>query len=419
MHTDAPLLRPRSLTIRSSSRRSLRQTSVTLFAGNSLRRACSSIGKTPPNLADEVGDRHLGGLQTHASLTKPVSDGDIAIRVSVIVPAYNNPGELSQCLSALRSASGADTELIVVDDASNDDVSSTAAHFGARLLRLARNAGPAAARNHGARHARGQILFFVDADVVIPNDAVERIRTVLDCHGEIGAVFGSYDSRPAAPGLVSQYRNLLHHFVHQTGKAEAATFWAGCGAVRRSAFDRVGGFDERCFPHPSIEDIELGYRLRRAGYRIFLDKSLQCMHLKRWTLGLVIHTDVIRRAIPWSRLILESGEAPDDLNVSGSQRASVAFIGLAGFFLLMSPVRLELLMPALGCVAVTLILNRDLYAFFRRAGGIFFAMACVPLHLLYFMYCGLSYHYVWALSMLQRPFARRGGKADPSREAGC
>jgi GT2 family glycosyltransferase len=294
--------------------------------------------------------------RTSASTTEPAHDGGVTIRVSVVVPAYNNAGELSQCLSALRTAASADTELIVVDDASSDDVLSTAARWGARVLRLARNAGPAAAWNHGARYARGQILFFVDADVVVPNNAIGRIRTILDCHGEIAAVFGSYDANPAAPGLVSQYRNLLHHFVHQTGKAEAATFWAGCGAVRRAAFERVGGFDEQRFPRPSIEDIELGYRLRRAGYRIFLDKSLQSMHLKRWTLRSVMRTDIVHRAIPWSRLIIESGETPDDLNVQGSQRASVALTGLGGLFLLASPLRLGLLMPAVGCLATTVIL---------------------------------------------------------------
>jgi len=71
-------------------------------------------------------------------------------------------------------------------------------------------------------------------------------------------------------------------------------------------------------------------------------------------------------------------------------------------------------MLAFGCVAATFILNRNLYAFFRRAGGISFAAACIPLHLLYFMYCGLSYHYVWVQSMLQKAVARRGGKARPS-----
>src|SRR6516162_2449414 len=381
-----------------------------------------SSGKSIAPNRDEVSanPRILPASESpHASPTEPVCNGDVAIRVSVIVPVHNNPDQLSQCLSALRTATAVDTELIVVDDASTEDVSSTAAHFGARFLRLTRNAGPAAARNHGARCARGQILFFVDADVVVPNDAIERIQTLFDRHGEIAAVFGSYDACPAAPGLVSRYRNLLHHFVHQTGKAEAATFWAGCGAVMRPAFDRVGGFDERRFPRPSIEDIELGYRLRRAGYRILLDKSLQCRHLKRWTFWSVIRADIIYRAIPWSRLILEVGEAPDDLNVSGSQRASVALTGLAGLFLLMSPVRLELLVLAFGCAAATFILNRDLYAFFRRAGGISFAAACIPLHLLYFMYCGLSYHYVWVQSMLQKAVARRGGKAGPSRGTSC
>jgi len=382
-----------------------------------------SSGKSVAPNRDEVSahPRILPASETpHASPAKPVCNGDVAIRLSVIVPVYNNPDQLSQCLSALRAAAGADTELIVVDDASTDDVSSPAAHFGTRFLRLTRNAGPAAARNHGARYARGQILVFVDADVVVPNDAIGRIQTLLDRHREIAAVFGSYDASPAAPGLVSRYRNLLHHFVHQTGKVEATTFWAGYGAVMRSAFDRVGGFDERRFPRPSIEDIELGYRLRRAGYRILLDKSLQCRHLKRWTFWSVIRADIIYRAIPWSRLILEAGEAPDDLNVSGSQRASVALTGLAGLFLLMSPVRLELLlMLAFGCVAATFILNRNLYAFFRRAGGISFAAACIPLHLLYFMYCGLSYHYVWVQSMLQKAVARRRGKAGPNQGTSC
>jgi GT2 family glycosyltransferase len=235
------------------------------------------------------------GATAETSTIKPTRDAHVLIRVSVIVPAYRNTSELVQCISALRAAATPDTELIVVDDASEDDVSSTAANLGARVFRFARNAGPAEARNHGARHARGQILFFVDADVVVPDDAIGRIRTALDCHGEIAAVFGSYDSRPTAPGLVSQYRNLLHHFVHQTGEAEAATFWAGCGAVRRLAFERVGGFNERRFPQPSIENIELGYRLGRAGYRIFFDKSLQSTHLKRWTLRSIIRTDVIYR----------------------------------------------------------------------------------------------------------------------------
>jgi GT2 family glycosyltransferase len=350
---------------------------------------------------------HLHGSQCTAD---PASDSGITIQVSVVVPAYNNAGALSQCLSALRAAASDDTEIIVVDDASNQDVLSTAARWGARAVRLARNAGPAAARNQGVRYARGQILFFVDADVVVPNNAIERIRRILDCHSEIAAVFGSYDADPAAPGLVSQYRNLLHHFMHQTGKPEASTFWAGTGAVRRAAFERVGGFDEQRFPRPSIEDIELGYRLRQAGYRIFLDKSLQSMHLKQWTLRSVIRTDIIHRAIPWSRLIIENGEELDDLNVQTSQRMSVVLTGLGGLLLLASLSRPWLLMLAVVCLTTIILLNLKLYAFFRRTHGVFFALACFPLHLLYFTCCGLSYAYVRALWNLQSVARRRGGR---------
>jgi len=90
-----------------------------------------------------------------------------SIRVSIIVPVHNNPQDLRKCLSALTAPSDAESEVIVVDDASTDDTPAVAARMGVRVLRLAQNSGPAAARNHGARLAQGEILFFVDADVVV------------------------------------------------------------------------------------------------------------------------------------------------------------------------------------------------------------------------------------------------------------
>jgi GT2 family glycosyltransferase len=344
------------------------------------------------------------------STASPVHDGHIAVQVSVVVPAHNNPLDLAKCISALRAAADVDTELIVVDDASTVDVLSVATNAGVRVLRLGHNAGPAAARNHGARHAKGEILFFVDSDVVVGRDVIGRVRAMLGGHRGIAAVFGSYDSRPAAPGLVSQYRNLLHHFVHQTANAEASTFWAGCGAVSRSAFEEVGGFDEQRFPRPSIEDIELGGRLARAGYRILLDKSLQGTHLKRWTLWAVIRTDIVHRAIPWSRLMLKNTESYYDLNLQRSQRFSVTLTGLSGLFVAASPFRPELLIPAGACMAAIVVINRDLYRFFWRVRGAIFATACVPLHLLYYLCCGVGYLYARLLSTLQIGTARRGGR---------
>jgi GT2 family glycosyltransferase len=316
-------------------------------------------------------------------------------RMSIIIPVYNNPRDLRECLLALLSSSCPGTEIIVVDDASTDDTPALAVQMGVRVIRLAKNSGPAAARNHGARQAQGEILFFVDADVLVASDGVSRVLRVFEEDGGVAAVFGSYDALPRARGVVSQYRNLLHHFVHQHGNPEASTFWAGCGAIRRSVFNALGGFDAASFPAPSVEDIELGYRLRRAGHHIRLDKALQATHLKRWTLWSVIQTDICRRAIPWARLILARKHAPDDLNLKRGQRLSAVLVLLA---CLLMPIGvfgvIPLAVAAAACLGVV-ILNRELYTFFYRKRGFAFALACVPLHFLYYLYSGLGYLYAW------------------------
>ena len=110
-------------------------------------------------------------------------------------------------------------------------------------------------------------MFFVDADVTVPSDAVGQVATLFQGEPDIAALFGSYDDNPGEATFLSQYRNLLHHYVHQHAREDAATFWGACGAIRRDVFLALGGFDET-YAKPSIEDIELGYRLKQAGYSI-------------------------------------------------------------------------------------------------------------------------------------------------------
>jgi len=328
------------------------------------------------------------------------------ISISIIVPLYNNARDLFECLSALGTSCHPDPEIIVVDDGSTDDIASVAMPMGVRLLHLAKNSGPSAARNHGARHARGDILFFVDADMVVAPGAVSRVLKLFAENPDLAAVFGSYDLKPRAKNVVSQYRNLLHHFVHQNGNPEASTFWAGCGAIHRSVFDQLGGFDEKRFPRASIEDIELGYRLRQAGHRILLDKSLQGTHLKKWTLYSMVWTDIFCRAVPWSCLILESRNAPDDLNLRASQRLSLSLVSLAGVFLFLAAFRIELIGLSVAALFGVIVLNRKLYNFFFRRRGFLFAVTAVLLHLFYYLYSGLSYLCVWTHFRLARAVAR-------------
>jgi glycosyltransferase involved in cell wall biosynthesis len=315
--------------------------------------------------------------------------------VSIIVPVCNNPRDLEECLAALNASTYPNFEIIVVDDGSStDETARVGKRMHASVLRLNRNAGPSSARNLGARDATGEILFFVDADVVVGPTAVGRVVEMLERHPEVAALFGSYDDAPRAPGLVSQYRNLLHHYVHQHGDVDASTFWSACGAIRRSVFEELGGFDEKGFPR-CIEDIELGYRLRRSGHRILLDKGLQGKHLKRWTLRSMVRTDVCCRAMPWTRLILDTRSAPDDLNLRDGQRASVAAVSIALLSLMLTAWRTEAAVVSAGALLAVLALNRSLYAFFVRHRGLGFAAGAFLLHVLYYLYGGLTYLYVW------------------------
>ncbi|WP_372784722.1 glycosyltransferase family 2 protein [Phenylobacterium sp.] len=242
--------------------------------------------------------------------------------VSVIMPVRNGAHFIVQAIEGLRRSTFSSYELIVVDDASSDGSGEVAAAMDAIVIRPEQWGGPVAARTAGIARARGSILAFVDADVVVHPDALARIVERLAAEPQTAAIFGAYDDAPSAPAVLSRFRNLLHTYVHRRGSPDAQTFWTGLGAVRREAFDAIGGF-----AGVLLDDVEFGVRLSGAGYRIVLDTSIQGGHLKDWTLPLMVRTDVVMRGAPWIRLALERGFFRNDLNTSAGQRASVAAVG--------------------------------------------------------------------------------------------
>ncbi|WP_375291106.1 glycosyltransferase family 2 protein [Qipengyuania sp.] len=243
------------------------------------------------------------------------------LSISVIVPAHNARAYIAQCVSGLLEAGFSTHEIVLVDDASTDRTAEIARTLGIEPLCIAKNAGAAEARNVGARASDADTLYFVDADVVVHSDARAKVLNFFRDHPDHAAVFGSYDDDPAADTVVSRFRNLLHRHVHIENAGEAVTFWTGCGAVRRSAFEQAGGFDAQ---QPMMEDIKLGLELTARGHRIRLDPTIQGKHLKRWSLGTMFHTDMFHRAIPWARMLqTDLGEASSyALNLSLKGRLS-------------------------------------------------------------------------------------------------
>lgn len=338
--------------------------------------------------------------------------------LSVIIPVRNDPANLELCLQALATSEHTDYEIIVVDDASNDATAEVARRHGVHLIRLETRSGPAAARNHGARAARHRHLFFLDADVCVEPGTLGQVAAKFERDDTVDAFFGSYDTRPGAPNFLSQYRNLLHHFVHQASKKRAFSFWSGCGAIKRSVFFELGGFDTG-YANASIEDIELGSRLRQAGHRVELVKSIQVKHMKRWTLRQMIRTDVRNRAIPWTRLVLRQGKIPNDLNLRYSQRLSaLCAAGLLVTLAVGSWFDPEMLVVPLGLFLGVLLIDhwtmkRPLAGWARIAGGLAVALgatatlASIALgHLLIPPWTLLALGFLFAIVLLNLGFYR-------------
>ncbi|HEV8384696.1 MAG TPA: glycosyltransferase family 2 protein [Candidatus Acidoferrales bacterium] len=318
--------------------------------------------------------------------------------LSVIVPVHNGKLQLPRCLDALRTSQFTDFEVIVVDDCSTDNTRQIVEGFRARYLRTPRKLGPGGGRNLGVRHARGEIIVFIDADVVVAPVTLAQIAADFAADSELAAVFGSYDERPAWSDFLSQYKNLMHHYVHQMASERASTFWAGCGAIRKNVVLQFGGFDTERYPHPSIEDIDLGFRIWRAGGKILLDKKIQVKHLKKWTVRGLLRADIMLRAVPWTKLILQSRTLPADLNLTLASRVSAVLVGLLVLSMLALPaaafgwlpgISAMLHLASIGAIVVLLIaLNWPVYRWFAARRGWLFACGAALAHWTYYFYSG-------------------------------
>lgn len=319
--------------------------------------------------------------------------------VSVVLPVHRVGPDVRRCLEAIVAAYPAPLEFIVVVDGADPKVMELARPYASHLISLNRRGGPARARNVGAAAAVGDVLLFIDADVVVGHDIIDRVRDYLQDHPNVAALIGSYDDEPGAHNFLSQYKNLLNHFVHQRSAREGYTFWGACGAIRRETFQNLGGFDES-YAEPSVEDIELGYRLLAAGDRVHVLPELQVKHLKRWNARSLIHTDIVRRAVPWSELIVSAGGFHNDLNIDRAGRIKVVAVASLGLGLIGGGHRAGRVLAAASVVAL-LAMDAPLLRFYAAKRGPAFAACTVPWSWLSYAYSGGAFAFVVARGALR------------------
>jgi glycosyltransferase involved in cell wall biosynthesis len=302
--------------------------------------------------------------------------------VSVIIPYFNAAETILRTLQSIAESTYENLEIIAVNDGSQDDSVKIAVEHPGRHISMIQRSGAAVARNVGAAAASGSILFFVDADVTVQPETIRLMVDTFHSEPSLDACFGEYTVYPYHGNFATVYKNLVHHFTHQTSREEAQTFWAGCGAVKAEPFAQVGGFDES-FAAASVEDIDLGYRLKEAGKRILLNKQLQVTHGKPYTLLSLIRSDLFDRAIPWTKLMARRNVFTADLNLRWTNVVSglLLFLGpplVAAFAFTFGTE--QLWMPALMGLLLYLVLNGPIFGFvMRHKGPLFF----IPFFLMY------------------------------------
>jgi glycosyltransferase involved in cell wall biosynthesis len=205
-------------------------------------------------------------------------------KISVIVIAYNQKDTIATCLESILKLAPDHYEMIVVDDCSQDETAEIAAKFPCQLIKLNKNSGAAFARNRGAEQASGDILFFLDSDVIVANNAFSEIRKAFQDHPVAQAVQGSYLQESLPKNMITQYKDYFNNYKSQWNESDRVHIIATyCFAIRRKTFFEVGGFDTK-IPGATVEDNDLGYKLFESGNLVVLDRNLTVTHLKRYSL---------------------------------------------------------------------------------------------------------------------------------------
>lgn len=322
--------------------------------------------------------------------------GNRMMKLSVIIPAYNAGWKLSRLLHSFKLPD--DTEVIVIDDASTDDTIQHARIFPwVKILRQSKNKGVAAARNRGARIARGNILLFLDADVeCFDNTLFEVIRTyeqnqkLSACSGIIALPDKTTPFFPRYKGI----RTYVYWMIENRGGLHNQPFGNACGSVRARIFLKQGGFDEK-FSGASLEDAEFGARLVRAGLAVGFNQKIRIKH--RFEDFLPMVKKYIHRSRVWTKMFLTQKSFE---SVGMTRRESIN--GAIGSLILPFVV-LAVISTVLGyqtvatglnvlCVsflAVHLWLARRFYQFVWKEAGLFFMTETIGLQLLLYtvIYC--------------------------------
>jgi glycosyltransferase involved in cell wall biosynthesis len=194
--------------------------------------------------------------------------------LSVIIPAYNASGTLGKLLDSLAKSTFKNFEVIVGDDASNEQY---LVGKGITIVRLTHNKGPAAARNAAVLRAKGNVLVFLDADVTCYHDTLAKIAGKFKEDHDLTAITGVWDKHQRTNAFFPQFK-AIRDWSYWTNERDRDGYYylfsTRIAAIRRDVFTRLGGFNEA---FRQMEDVELTYRIAKR-YAIIFAPDVRVHH---------------------------------------------------------------------------------------------------------------------------------------------
>jgi glycosyltransferase involved in cell wall biosynthesis len=219
-----------------------------------------------------------------STLTKEMIEAQQAF-VSVIIPTYNAEGQIADCIRAIRNSDYTNYEIIVIDDCSDDGTTESIRDVPGRIFKTPERTGPAGARNLGIQHAAGDMLVFVDADIVVQPSTLRRLLESFLQRPDIVSVCGTYTSHCDYRNISSLYQKNYNEYKIIFLPPYGPYITTALFCIPRDTMKDAGGL------RPDIytgEDYELGLRLTEGRGVNFFNKSIRVTHNKHVTFGQLI-----------------------------------------------------------------------------------------------------------------------------------
>ncbi|MBL7031566.1 MAG: glycosyltransferase family 2 protein [Nitrospira sp.] len=298
--------------------------------------------------------------------------------ISIVIPTYNSAKFMPNLLDSIFKNKIDDMEVVIVDDLSTDDTVEIAKKYPVSVIELEKNGGPARARNIGVGEAKGDIIFFLDSDVVVMDGTIKEVEDYFRNDPSAQCVIGICATEPLNKGFVPKYMAMFE-YIHllDTPGNKVTVFAPRCGAIKKELFRDLGGYREK-YKGADVEDFELARRICKVE-NIYLNPKILVRHQFVNNSEEAIK-NYFKRAVMWIHLFLKDKQF-DNAGPTSPSNGIAAICSFMSILALLTAPFLGWTLPLFSLLIVTFVfVNLRWWNFMRKEAGFGFAMKALALN---------------------------------------